>query len=187
MPPRADPELENRILAAARRLWHKNGEAALTMRAVAKAAGTNTPAVYRRFRDRDELLLALVESFQMDLFRSLEPCRSLSEFGECYFDFALQRPREYELLMSGLLARIRKRRPNFDLLRKRCAEWLGGTPDKYEDLAVALFCFGHGAVMLILTRNLPPEDVQQVKAVFARSINVLVANAGKIRAGTQRQ
>jgi AcrR family transcriptional regulator len=181
MPRPVDPALENRILTAARTLWHKNGEVALTMRAVAKAAGSNTPAVYRRFRDRDQLLLALVESFQSDLFEVLEPCRSLREFGERYFDFALQHPREYELMMSGLLARVRKKRPNFDLLLKRCAEWLGGSPAEYENLGTALFCLGHGAVMLVLTRNLPAEDVRRTRSVFASSLNVLVANATKIR------
>ena len=50
MPRPPDPDLEERILKAARKLWKKGGENALTMRAVAKAAGTkNTPAVYRRF------------------------------------------------------------------------------------------------------------------------------------------
>src|SRR5436309_2943122 len=45
----SDPELEDRILQAARKLWHDGGEEALSMRAVAKAAGTNTPAVYMRW------------------------------------------------------------------------------------------------------------------------------------------
>ena len=52
MPRQIDPEVEGRIIQAARKLWHKGGEKALSMRAVAKAAGTNTPAVYRRFRNR---------------------------------------------------------------------------------------------------------------------------------------
>ncbi|HZQ18455.1 MAG TPA: TetR/AcrR family transcriptional regulator [Terriglobales bacterium] len=181
MPRPVNPEVEDRILGAARKLWHRNGEAALTMRAVAKAARTNTPAVYRRFRSRDALLLALVESYQAELFQVLEPCRSLREFGECYFDFALQRPREYELMMSGLLARVRTSRPNIDLLLKRCAEWLGGSPVQYEELAMALYSLGHGTVMLVLTRNSPPEDVARVRTIFARSLDVLVANAAKIK------
>ena len=61
MPRHSDPELEGRILNAARKLWHKGGETALSMRAVAKAAGTNTPAVYRRFRTREQILRALVQ------------------------------------------------------------------------------------------------------------------------------
>ena len=60
----SDPDLEARILQAARRLWHKGGESALSMRAIAKAAGTNTPAMYRRFRTRADILRALVSSYQ---------------------------------------------------------------------------------------------------------------------------
>ncbi len=55
MPRRPDPDLEGKILDAAQKLWKKGGEKALTMRTVARAAGTNTPAVYRRFRDRDDI------------------------------------------------------------------------------------------------------------------------------------
>jgi hypothetical protein len=42
MPRKPDAALENRILDAAYKLWSKRGEDALTMRAVAKAAGTTT-------------------------------------------------------------------------------------------------------------------------------------------------
>jgi len=41
MPRQPDPGLEDRILNAAQRLWKKGGETALTMRAVARLAGTS--------------------------------------------------------------------------------------------------------------------------------------------------
>lgn len=180
MPRPIDPRLESRILNAARRLWHKNGENALTMRAVAREAGSNTPAVYRRFRNRDELLRALVEAYQKDLFHSLEPAGSLREFAQCYFDFALRRPREYQLLMSGLLARIRKTRPNMELLLRRCAEWLGGSPRDHEDFALALFCLAHGAVMHVLVANVQ-ESETHMRKLFTRGVEVLVADAKRFQ------
>src|SRR5947199_9201632 len=106
MPRHSDPNLEGRIIGAARKLWHKGGEKALSMRAVAKAAGTNTPAVYRRFRTRDQILGALVKSYQEERIWLVEPSRSLQEVAICYLDFALRRPRESQLIMSGLLARM---------------------------------------------------------------------------------
>jgi len=63
---RPDPELEERILKAARHLWKKGSGKALTMRAVARAARTNTPAVYRRFPHRDDILRALVRETRQD-------------------------------------------------------------------------------------------------------------------------
>ena len=60
MPRHPDPDLEERVLRAADGLWKRGGEHALTMRAVARAAGTNTPAVYRRFKNREDLIRGLL-------------------------------------------------------------------------------------------------------------------------------
>jgi len=46
MPPHADQLLEERILKAAQRLWRTRGEHGLTLRAVAREAGSTTPTVY---------------------------------------------------------------------------------------------------------------------------------------------
>ena len=138
MPRHIDPEVEGRIIQAARKLWHKGGEKALSMRAVAQAAGTNTPAVYRRFRNREEILGALVRSYRQELLQTLSPCRSLPEMVQCYLDFALGKPREYELIMSGLLARMSKTRPNVDFVADRISQWLGGSAEDHRALVFTL-------------------------------------------------
>jgi AcrR family transcriptional regulator len=181
MPRHIDPEVEERILQAALRLWHRGGEKALSMRAVAKAARTNTPAVYRRFRNRDEILGALVRYYQRELFRAIEPSKSIQDFAQRYFDFALDRPREYELMMSGLLARMSKDRPNFEFLMQRSAEWLGGSPREHRYLGLALFCLAHGAVTLKISGNVREDNFPRVDAAFATAVDVLVANEGKFR------
>jgi len=77
VPRHPDPDLEQRILAAASRLWARGGEKALTMRAVAKAAATTTPTVYERYRDRDDILRALRMQTRSELFAaSAAPARS---------------------------------------------------------------------------------------------------------------
>ncbi len=68
-----DPDLEDRILKAARQLWKKGAGKALTMRAVARAAHTNTPAVYRRFPHRDDILRALLQQIRKEIFLQLTP------------------------------------------------------------------------------------------------------------------
>src|ERR1035437_5747908 len=100
MPRHPDPDLEGRILVAASKLWAKGGEHSLTMRAVAVAAGTNTPAVYRRFRDRKDILRALVERIRMEFVGSLDGAATPEEAGERYLDFALRHPHEYELFFQ---------------------------------------------------------------------------------------
>src|SRR5947207_8608053 len=148
MPRHSDPELEGRILNAARKLWHKGGETALSMRAVAKAAGTNTPAVYRRFPNREQILRALVKSFQQQLNQQLVDCQSPAEIAESALEFALRHPREYQLMTSGLLARMTKERPNLDFVAHRCAEWLGGRAKDYEGFVFTITSLVHGTAML---------------------------------------
>ena len=79
MPRLPDPELEQRILDAASRLWARGGEKALTMRAVAKAAGTTTPTVYERYRDRDDILRSLRQQTRAELFIALSRARNLRQ------------------------------------------------------------------------------------------------------------
>jgi AcrR family transcriptional regulator len=181
MPRHSDPGLEGRILKAARKLWHKGGETALSMRAVAKAAGTNTPAVYRRFRTREQILRALVESFQRELFNKIDPCNSLPEVAQSVLDFALNNPREYQLITSGLLARMTKERPNLEFVAHRCAEWFGGRAKDYEGLVFAITSLVHGTAMLRIWGTIRDEDFPLAHAVFKKSLDVLVANADKLQ------
>jgi AcrR family transcriptional regulator len=180
MPRHSDPDVEGRILGAARKLWHKGGEKALSMRAVAKAAGTNTPAVYRRFRTREQILRALVKSYQEELYWSVEPCRSLQEVAECYLDFALRRPREYQLIMSGLLASMTKERPNLEFILNRATAWLGGSPEDHRPMVFAIWSLVHGTAMLRITGTLRDEDFPDARAALAKSVDVLVANGKKL-------
>jgi AcrR family transcriptional regulator len=181
MPRHSDPELEGRILNAARKLWHKGGETALSMRAVAKAAGTNTPAVYRRFRTREQILRALVQSYQQQLYQELVDCRSLAQVAERALKFALGNPREYQLINSGLLARMTKERPNFDFVAHRCAEWFGGQARDHEALVFGMWAFMHGTAMLRISGTVQDENASRSRVIFMKSLAVLVKNAEKLR------
>src|SRR6266567_1626672 len=137
MPPKLDPIVEARILDSARKLWIKGGDEALSMRAIARAARTNTPAIYRRFRYRKDILRALVRGTQQQLVEVLQACESLEEAGQRIFEFAMAHQREYQLITSGLLSRINEPRTGFELLKRRSAEWLGGSPQDYTRLVLA--------------------------------------------------
>ncbi len=181
MPRHIDPEVEGRILEAARKLWHKGGEGALNMRAVAKAAGTNTPAVYRRFRSREDILRSLVSLYQSEFFKVLQPCRSLPEVGQTYLDFVLGRPREYLLLNSGLIGRVSKTRPNLDFVIERTSEWLGGEPGEHAALVYALWALAHGTAMLRVSGSVGDENFPRLRAAFTDAVNVLIDNNKKLR------
>lgn len=179
----SDPELEARILRAARKLWHKGGESALSMRAVAKAAGTNTPAVYRRFRSRADILRALVGDYQHQLMAHIAPCKSAQEIAERVLKFALARPREYELITSGLLARMTPERPGVDLAASRAAELLGGSPKDHFNLTAVVWALVHGMALLQISGSMREEDHARALVAFKRAMNVLVENEDQLRRG----
>lgn len=181
MPRHVDPDVERRIVLAARKLWHKGGEKSLSMRAVARAAGTNTPAVYRRFRNRADILGALVEQYQKELFDALEPCRSLQEMAQCYLQFAVRHPKEYTLLMSAPTARRIEGRPNLKLALHRCAQWFGGRPEQYLPLVHAIVSLIHGHAMLKISGYEPWATAQDSQAALDKALDILAANQGQFR------
>src|SRR5579862_7003453 len=152
MPRHPDPGLENRILCAASRLWARGGEKALTMRAVARAAGTTTPTVYERYRDRDDILLALRLQTRSDLFAALSRTRSLREAFESHLEFALEHSHAYEVLFDavGKPPSLHEPWPTFNLIRERVAKRLGGTPREHTRLMLAIWSLMHGTAMLII-------------------------------------
>lgn len=152
MPRQADPELEQRILEAASKLWARGGEKALTMRAVAKAAGTTTPTVYGRYRDRGDILRALRLKTRRELFAALTRTRTVRQSVERYIDFALEHSYAYEVLFDGVgkPPSLHEPWPSFNLMRERVAERIGGPPRQHSRLMLAIWSLMHGAVMLII-------------------------------------
>src|SRR5260370_1587646 len=148
MPRHPDPDLENRILNAAQALWKRGGEKSLTMRAVARAAGTNTPAVYRRFKDRGALVRALIRRIQEDSRGHLQAGESMEGMAEAYVEYGLRHPHEYDLFYtyarellprkgSGKLKPIRESRPNVGMVEMQLAKRLGGDASDHTRVALA--------------------------------------------------
>ena len=152
MPRHPDPELEHRILAAASRLWSRGGEKALTMRAIAKAAGTTTPTVYERYRDREDIRRALRLKTRGELFSTLSTTRSLNAAIQNYLKFALENPHGYEVLFDGVgkPPSLNEPWPSFNLMRERLAQRLGGEPRRHNRLMLAIWSLMHGTAMLII-------------------------------------
>lgn len=159
MPRHPDPDLEKRILGAASRLWARGGEKALTMRAVASAAGTTTPTVYERYRDRDDILRALRLETRRELFAALSQTRTLREAFERHLEFALEHSHAYEVLFDGVgkPPSLHEPWPSFNLIRERVAKRLGGTPRQHTRLMLAVWSLMHGAAMLIIRGSFEGE------------------------------
>lgn len=175
MPRPVDPELESRVLKAAHKLWAAGGQKSLTMRAVAKVAGTNTPAVYRRFKGRRELLRALLQQHQAALAVLIRKCNSLQGVCHCLLTYALEHPREYELIASKIVITSHKPRPNFEYVVQKAGEWLGGKAEGHRPLVIALWSLVHGTAMLLIN-DVIPEHEAKVRGAFTIAVDELVRN-----------
>jgi AcrR family transcriptional regulator len=152
LPRQPDPQLEQRILDAACRLWSRGGEAALTMRGVARAAGTTTPTVYERYHDRDDILRAVRIQTRVELFAVLSRTRTITQACERYLEFALEHPHAYEMLFDGFAQppSLHEPWPSFNLMRQRLTERLGGTPRERTRLMLSVWSLMHGTAMLMI-------------------------------------
>jgi len=94
-----------RIAAAAGKLLERGGAEAVTMRRVAGAVGITPMALYRHYADRDGLLNALADGGFAGLAAGLKSTRMPVEVEarvmkvvDVFLDFALEKPRLFELM-----------------------------------------------------------------------------------------
>jgi AcrR family transcriptional regulator len=167
LPRHPDPDLEQRILDAASRLWARGGEKTLTMRAVATAAGTTTPTVYERYADRDDILRALRLKTRSDLFAALSSTGTLREAFQAHLEFALEHSHAYEVLFDGVAKppSLHEPWPSFNLMRERVAKRLGGSPRQHTRFMLAVWSLMHGTAMLIIRGGF--EGALRVQTIHA--------------------
>ncbi|GAA4605013.1 TetR/AcrR family transcriptional regulator [Actinoallomurus liliacearum] len=154
------------ILEAAAKLLTEHGPAGISTRAVATAAGVQTPALYRLFGDKDGLLDALgsyvFESYLAEK-RGLEPSEDAIEDirrgWNIHVEFGLRNPAYYALMYGNLRP---GRRPaaaqeNGEILRRLLerAREQGRLRVPVETAARAIEASTTGAVLLLLAQ---PED-----------------------------
>ena len=102
--------LRDEIVEAAARLLGETGdEDAVSMRAVAAAAGVTPPSIYLHFPDKTALMFAVCEERFAALDRMSEeaaaaaadPLDELYRRGEAYIRFGLENPEHYRILFMG--------------------------------------------------------------------------------------
>ena len=95
------------IVAAGRQLAELHGVAGLTMQAVADAVGVRAPSLYKRVRDRDELLELVVAASIADMTARLEaqqqadPRERLTALADVMRAFAHERPVGWGLVFGA--------------------------------------------------------------------------------------
>jgi len=98
-------QARKKILAAAERIYQRDGVAALSLRSVASDVGVTPMAIYRHYKDKDALVQALVdagfarwEEYLAEAVRARSPLRVIERALLAYADFALAEPRAFELM-----------------------------------------------------------------------------------------
>jgi len=188
MPRPPDPGLEDRILNAAHKLWKKEGAKALTMRAVARVAETNTPAVYRRFRNRRDIVRALVRRSQQELGGILQPCRTVEKAVAAYLRWALSHPHEYNLfyehihelsgpVRTGPAPSLKELRPNIALVERKMAEQLGGAPEDHSRLVLVVAALAHGTASFLISKAVTPGQEAALRSVFPAAVRAMLQDS----------
>lgn len=160
--------LKEALVAAAMELLDAGGPDAVTVRAVARAAGVAHSAPINHFRDRASLLTNLANAIFADLARAIDrafeaqvtPLDKIRAFGPAVTAFALAHPNRYRLLW---------RRDSLDPAFQRIDEGVAAmceqlkalllsrraSPDRDVDSEViATWALTHGYVALRLDGNL---------------------------------
>lgn len=160
MPPHADLLLEERILKAAQKLWRQRGERGLTLRAVAREAGSTTPTVYKRFRNKQAILNTLAERVRGQLNEYLFVAASIEDVCKRYLEFVEEHPHEYQLLLHswGDVFHPGMPRPGRAWLMAQFAKRFGGKAEDYSRPVYALFLLSHGAATLL---SIPADEVSR--------------------------
>lgn len=178
MPRIADKGLEERILRTAQLLWRTRGAKSMTLRAVALQAGTTTTTVYKRFRNKEALLVALAERVRMRISEESTSVASIEESLRRFLDFADKHPHEYKLLWGPAWNEIyAPGRPRLvkTWMQEQLAQRCGGDPADYEPAYFALFFMLHGAAnLLISTRNAARRS--EIRDYCLRVCDTLLAN-----------
>lgn len=99
-------ELRQRILSAARDVFVEKGYDLFSMRQIAQRIGYSATTIYLHFKDRDEILLALVtDAFERfkDVLETAamstdDPILRLESIGTACISFALENPGDYQIM-----------------------------------------------------------------------------------------
>lgn len=169
--------LREELISRALEILERQGAQAISLRGLAQECGVSKTAPYRHFPDRDALLFELMLHGWRDLYATLReaslleggPMEGLAAMGRGYLDFALRRPRMYQLLFTGEGKAFTASRDcpegtdSFGLLAGQVAKaqalgWNRTLPT--EQVALSIWALVHGTADLALEGlAVPPEGV----------------------------
>lgn len=161
-------DLRNALLKAGERLLVQKGAAALSLRAVAKAAGVSHTAPYRHFKSKADLLQALAQSGFEQLEQVLlastanavrDPVQKMIEAEVAYVQQVVRNP-EITRLMFGGLVTVEASDVAINILVAIIEEGIkveAFRPRDARELAMVAWTSMHGLSMLLLSGSIEIE------------------------------
>jgi AcrR family transcriptional regulator len=181
MPRKLDTRLEGRIVDAAYQIWQKKGQHALTMRQVARAAGTTTPTLYERLLDKNKLVSLLRHRARLNLFSAIKGSRTPGQLCRRALDFFTGHPNDYRLISEdwALCFARREHMPSFEFMKQRIADHLGGDPDQHARLALSLVALLHGTATLLLSASAREKNFRDLRQACLLACETLIEGASR--------
>ncbi|NED95784.1 TetR/AcrR family transcriptional regulator [Phytoactinopolyspora alkaliphila] len=191
-----DDAMAGRLLDHAAQTLSTEGARALSLRALAREAGTSTAAVYSLFGGKSGLLAALYKKAfarlgdaQVAVGESEDPLEDIVRLGLAYRSVAVSDPHGYRVMFGDELvpsdldaAAARMGARTFDPLlaavRRAVSSGSFPTSPAPESIATALWANVHGLVSLELGRFMPPQ-AGEPGMVFEASIRAMVRGWAK--------
>ena len=170
-------DLRARIAQVAQELFASGGVEGISMRKLADRAGVTATAIYRHFRDKDEILdalisvgLAVLSDYLAPALRAKDPERRLRELIDAYLRFAIEQPKYFDLafLVPSPSTRMsqeleRHNRATFKLAIEQVAACMESgifRPGDPIETAVFLWSTAHGLVILYRMNRFGPDSGQ---------------------------
>ncbi|TVQ01666.1 MAG: TetR/AcrR family transcriptional regulator [Balneolaceae bacterium] len=172
--------LREEILEVSKELLIKEGFSKLSMRRIAERADVSATSIYLYFKNKDDLLLALIEESIENLKASLMEVvdaskgflMQLEDMARAYIEYALNHPQEYEIIYMVRPEEMPKYpkekfmniRSGYELLADIIREGHDQEQIDVEDAlinAYTLWAQLHGVVSVILNKRLDTRIPQQ--------------------------
>lgn len=102
------PERKNDIISASLRVIEKNGFHNLTTKNIAKEVGITEPGIYRHFKSKQDILVAILEGFRNDIVKEMNDSldnneKPINKIGTFYRS-AMRRFQENPLLTTAIFS-----------------------------------------------------------------------------------
>jgi len=184
-------DLKKRIIKAAREVLLKQGYRSMSLRTIARKIGVSATSIYLHFEGKDDLVHKLMEKTIARLNNKLEnevdryedPIKKLEALARKYVDFALNQPREYQiiyLISSDEMTRypkekFRKARRGYEIVTQVLQEGVESgllSESKPRMAAYTFWAQLHGVMSVVLSKRL---DVKIDRQEFIEeSINHII-------------